>query len=118
MHAYVAMRDPAPGQAKNAAATVLGEDLSLKLVVIVDDDVDITSDQDVMWAICTRMQADTDVDILKNSMGAILDPSNHDGLTAKMIIDATRANADFPARHTIPEEATVRARELIGKYLP
>jgi len=118
MHAYVAMRDPAPGQAKNAAATVLGEDLSLKLVVIVDDDVDITSDQDVMWASCTRMQADTDVDILKNSMGAILDPSNHDGLTAKMIIDATRANADFPARHTIPEEATVRARELIGKYLP
>jgi 2,5-furandicarboxylate decarboxylase 1 len=116
MHVYIAMNNPAPGQAKNAAATALGEDLSLKLVVVVDSDVDIASDQDVMWAICTRMQADTDVDILKNCMGAILDPSNHDGLTAKMIIDATKPAGDFPPRHTIPKDAAARARELIGKY--
>jgi len=116
MHVYIAMKDPAPGQAKNAAATALGDDLSLKLAVVVDDDVDIASDQDVMWAICTRMQADADVDILKNCMGAILDPSNHDGLTAKMIIDATKPGGDFPPRHTIPEDAALRARELIGKY--
>lgn len=116
MHVYIAMDNPAPGQAKNAAATALGEDLSLKLAVVVDSDVDIASDQDVMWALCTRMQADTDVDILKNCMGAILDPSNHDGLTAKMIVDATKLSADYPARHTIPEDAAARARALIGKY--
>ena len=116
MHVYIAMKDPAPGQAKNAAATALGDDLSLKLAVVVDDDVDIASDQDVMWAICTRMQADADVDILKNCMGAILDPSNHDGLTAKMIIDATKPGGDFPARHTIPEDAASRARALIETY--
>lgn len=117
MHVYVAMKDPAPGQAKNAAAMALGEDLSLKLAVVVDDDVDVSSDQDVMWALCTRMQADVDVDILKNCMGAILDPSNHDGLTAKMIIDATKpAAGDFPPRHTIPEDAELRAQALIGKY--
>ncbi len=116
MHVYIAMNNPAPGQAKNAAATALGEDLSLKLAVVVDSDVDITSDQDVMWAICTRMQADTDVDILKNCMGAILDPSNHNGLTAKMIIDATKPGGDFPPRHTIPAESAARARALIDKY--
>ena len=118
MHVYIAMKDPAPGQAKNAAAMALGEDLSLKLAVVVDDDVDVGSDRDVMWAVCTRMQADADVDILKNCMGAILDPSNHDGLTAKMIIDATRPAGDFPPRHTIPEEAAARARELVRKYSP
>ena len=118
MHAYIAMKDPAPGQAKNAAATALGEDLSLKLAIVVDDDVDIASDRDVMWAVCTRMQADADVDILKNCMGAILDPSNHDGLTAKMIIDATKPAGDFPPRHTIPEDAAARARELVRKYSP
>ena len=116
MHVYIAMKDPAPGQAKNAAATALGEDLSLKLAVVVDDDVDIASDRDVMWALCTRMQADADVDILKNCMGAILDPSNHDGLTAKMIVDATKPAGDFPPRHTIPEAAAARARELVAKY--
>ncbi len=116
MHVYIAMKNPAPGQAKNAAATALGEDLSLKLAIVVDDDVDIASDRDVMWAVCTRMQADRDVDILKHCMGAILDPSNHDGLTAKMMIDATRPAGDFPPRHTIPEDAAARARELVGKY--
>lgn len=116
MHVYIAMKNPAPGQAKNAAATALGEDLSLKLAVVVDDDVDVSSDQDVMWALCTRMQADQDVDILKNCMGAILDPSNHDGLTAKMIVDATKPGGDFPARHTVPETSAAKAREMIAKY--
>ena len=116
MHVYIAMKDPAPGQAKNAAATALGEDLSLKLAIVVDDDVDIASDQDVMWAVCTRMQADRDVNILNNCMGAILDPSNNDGLTAKMMIDATRPAGDFPPRHTIPEDAATRARALVEKY--
>lgn len=115
MHVYIAMRNPAPGQAKNAAAAALGDDLSLKLAVVVDDDVDIGSDQDVMWAICTRMQADTDVDILKNCMGAILDPSNRDGLTAKMIIDATRSSRDFPARHTIPQASIDKMGKLIER---
>ena len=56
------------------------------------------------------------MDILKNCMGAILDPSNHDGLTAKMMIDATKPAGDFPPRHTIPAEAASRARELVAKY--
>ena len=50
----------------------------------------------------TRMQADADIDIIHNAMGAILDPSNQNGLTAKMIIDATRPARAFPARHTLP----------------
>ena len=116
MHAYISIANPAPGQAKNVAAAALFEDLSLKLVVVVDNDIDITSDQEVMWAVCTRMQADADVEILKNCMGAILDPSNRDGLTAKMIIDATKSSDEFPPRHSIPEIAIMRARELIRKY--
>jgi 2,5-furandicarboxylate decarboxylase 1 len=118
MHVYIAMRHPAVGQAKNAAAAALGEDLSLKLAVVVDDDVDIRSDQDVLWAMCTRMQADSDIDILKNCMGAILDPSNQDGLTAKMIIDATRPTSDYPERHSIPPAAVNKARALIEHYVP
>jgi 2,5-furandicarboxylate decarboxylase 1 len=114
MHAYIAMKNPAPGQAKNAAAVALGDDLSLKMVVVVDDDVNVLDDSDVLWAMCTRMQADEDISIIRNAMGAILDPSNNNGLTAKMIIDATKPKGHFPLRHTFPPEAVARAREIIG----
>lgn len=114
-HAYVAMRNCAPGQARNVAAAAFGDDLSLKLVVVVDDDVDVTSDFEVMWAICTRMQADRDIDVMRNAMGAILDPSNTAGLTAKMTIDATRPSADYPRRHTLVAESLERMRPLLDR---
>jgi UbiD family decarboxylase len=115
LHAYIALRNPAPGLAKNAAAVAFGDDLSLKLVVVVDDDVDVNNDSEVLWAMATRMQADEDVDIIRNAMGAILDPSNHAGMTAKMIIDATRPGADFPARHTLPPESLRNAQAILRK---
>lgn len=115
LHAYVALRNPAPGQARNAAAVALGDDLSLKLVVVVDDDVNVLDDRDVLWAMATRMQADSDIDVIRNAMGAILDPSNHAGTTAKMIVDATRPGGDFPPRHTLPADAVERARALLAK---
>ena len=61
LHCYVAMTPAAEGQARNAALTAFGEDLSLKLVVVVDEDVDVTSDAEVLWAMATRMQADRDL---------------------------------------------------------
>ncbi|HEX6793575.1 MAG TPA: UbiD family decarboxylase [Casimicrobiaceae bacterium] len=115
LHAYIALRNAAPGQARNAAAVALGDDLSLKLVVVVDDDVNVLDDRDVLWAMATRMQADSDIDVIRNAMGAILDPSNHAGMTAKMIVDATRPGGDFPPRHTLPADALERARALLAK---
>ena len=51
--------------------------------------------------------------MIRNAMGAIIDPSNHDGLTAKMIIDATRPSGNFPARQTLPADALGRARTVL-----
>jgi len=118
LHAYVSVRDVAPGQARNIAAATIGDDLSLKLVVVVDDDVDVTRDFDVLWAMATRMQADTDMDLMRNAMGAILDPSNRQGTTAKLIVDATRKTTPFPRRHTLPKEAMARAQALLASFKP
>ena len=93
----------------------LGKDLSLKLIVVVDDDVNVHADRDVLWAMATRMQADEDVDLIRNAMGAILDPSNRAGLTAKMVVDATRPPGAFPIRHTLPGDAVARARAILGR---
>jgi UbiD family decarboxylase len=114
LHAHIALRNPAPGQAKNAAAVAFGDDLSLKLVIVVDDDVDVHDDSEVLWAMATRMQADEDIDVIRHAMGAILDPSNHAGMTSKMIIDATRPSADFAQRHTLPADAVATARRIIA----
>ena len=113
LHCYISMKPSAEGQAKNAAMTAFGEDLALKLVVVVDDDVDVFDEGDVLWAVATRMQADRDVFVVPNMMGAILDPSTRAGTTAKMAIDATRPLGVYPRRHTVPDEARARARALI-----
>jgi 2,5-furandicarboxylate decarboxylase 1 len=112
LHAYISLHRPPPGQARLVAAAALGDDLSLKLVIVVDDDVDVRNESDVIWAMATRMQADQDIDVMRNGMGAILDPSNRDGLTAKMIIDAT-CPSNFPERHRLNAAAVGRARERI-----
>jgi 2,5-furandicarboxylate decarboxylase 1 len=109
-HAYVAVRDPASGQARNIAATTLGDDLSLKLVVVVDDDVDVTRDFDILWAMTTRMQADSDIDVIRNAMGAVLDPSNRQGTTAELIVDATRKTTPYPRRQRAPTPCSPGSR--------
>ncbi len=58
----------------------------------------------------TRVQADQDVDILKNAKGNTLDPFQTDNImTTKMIIGATRpAQRPFAARVAVPKEAMDR----------
>ncbi len=91
LHATVALRDPLPGMARNAAMAALGAHPSCKRVVVVDHDVDIDDPADVEWAIATRVQADRDVIVLPGCRGSSLDPSRHqaDNTTAKWIVDAT-----------------------------
>lgn len=117
LHSYIAVKDPAPGEPRNIAAAALGDNLSLKLVVVVDEDVNVYDEQEVMWAVATRFQADTDIDVIRSAMGATLDPSNHDGTTAKLIIDATRKKRPYARRHSLPAENVEKARSVILRAL-
>jgi 2,5-furandicarboxylate decarboxylase 1 len=113
-HCYVSMKKIAEGQPKTAVFSAFAEDTSLKLVVVVDDDIDVHREEEVIWAMATRMQADRGVFVIENCMGAMLDPSSDAGLTAKMGIDATLPLTGWKAtRCTIPEEARTRVKELI-----
>ncbi len=114
LHCYIAMKPTAEGQAKNAAMAAFGDDLALKLVIVVDDDVDVSNEEEVLWAVATRMQADRDLFVIPNAMGAILDPSTRAGTTAKVGIDATRPLTGYPRRHTLPTDALAKAAALIG----
>jgi 2,5-furandicarboxylate decarboxylase 1 len=89
--AYVAIKQSRPGEAKHVIPIVLGVDHYLKLVIVVDDDIDVFDESEVLWAVATRMQADRDLVTIGGSLGAMLDPSADErGVTAKLGIDATR----------------------------
>jgi UbiD family decarboxylase len=115
--AYVAIRQSRPGEAKHVIPIVLGVDHYLKLVVVVDDDIDVFDESDVLWAIATRMQADRDLVVIAGSLGAMLDPSADDrGVTAKLGIDATRPfGREFPQKLVMPPEKMAWARALVDR---
>jgi UbiD family decarboxylase len=115
--AFVSIKQTRPGEAKHAIPAVFGVDHYLKLVVIVDDDIDVFDESDILWALATRVQADRDLVVISGSLGALLDPSaNEQGLTAKVGIDATRPfGQPFAEKLRMSPEKLLWARELVGR---
>ncbi|HEY7280255.1 MAG TPA: UbiD family decarboxylase [Actinomycetota bacterium] len=112
-HCYVAMRQGIPGMARQVALALLGWDPYLKLVVVVDDDVDLSRDEDVLWALATRFQADRDVIVVGGLPGSMLDPSSEGGATARLGLDATRGSGFTARRVALSDRAVARARDLL-----
>ena len=110
-HAYISIKKTVPGQPINAALAALTWGF-LKLVVIVDEDIDVFDEEAVWWAVATRVQAGQQVQIVKGIRGSILDPSigetvEHDAL----IIDATKPfDKPFACPINIPEEYLTRVK--------
>ena len=116
---YVSLEQRLPGQAKNAIMAVLGADLYMKRVVVVDHDVDVFDDRQVAWALATRCQPDRDITVITHARGSDLDPSTReDGYTAKWGVDATAkpSLAAYTPRHRVPPAVLERIR--VEDYLP
>ena len=113
----MAIKQSRPGEAKHVIPIVLGVDHYLKLVIVVDDDIDVFDESDVMWAVATRMQADRDLVVISGSLGAMLDPSADDqGVTAKLGIDATRPIGDpFAEKLVMSPDKIAWARALVDR---
>jgi UbiD family decarboxylase len=117
---YVSIEQRISGQGKNAILAVLGADLYMKRVVVMDHDVDIFNDRQVNWAIATRCQPDRDMLVVANARGSDLDPSTkEDGNSAKWGVDATAkpSLAAYTPRHRIPKEVwqRINVKEFANK---
>jgi 2,5-furandicarboxylate decarboxylase 1 len=112
-HCYISLKKTIEGQPRQAIMATFGADHYFKHVVVVDDDVDVFNEEEVLWAVATRVQADKDVIIVPDMMGTLLDPSANNAITAKMGIDATRPLGEFPPRLSLPSDAIERARALL-----
>lgn len=89
MHAVISVSSRTDGTARHAAMVAFTAVTTVKLAVIVDDDVDVFDDEQVEWALATRMQADRDMFVVPRTTGSSLDPSTDKGTTAKLGVDAT-----------------------------
>ena len=90
-HVVVRIDKRHDGDGKDAIIAGLHAVRDIKLVTVVDNDVDPFSPRDVEWAMSTRFLADRDVLIVEGAKGNELDPSTGGtALTAKMGIDATK----------------------------
>lgn len=98
---YISIDKKREGEARLAAFAALGTVDFIKNVIVVDADVDPYNEEEVMWAVATRTQADRDLDVVKNVLSSPLDPSlNTLRWGAKVIIDAT-APLDRPFEELI-----------------
>ncbi|MCC2625399.1 MAG: 4-hydroxy-3-polyprenylbenzoate decarboxylase [Burkholderiales bacterium] len=91
--AIVSMQKRYPGHAKRVMLGIwsyLRQFMYTKFIVVVDNDIDIRSWNDVIWAITTRVDPSRDTTLIDNTPIDYLDfASPISGLGSKMGIDAT-----------------------------
>ena len=92
LHAVVQISKKKDSDAKKVIEKTFAAHRSLKMVTVVDDDIDPANAVSVEYAMATRFQADKNLTIIKKVRGSSLDPSSDQKrlLTAKLGIDATR----------------------------
>ncbi|MBU6378146.1 MAG: UbiD family decarboxylase [Gammaproteobacteria bacterium] len=121
-HAYLQLRDPGPGEARDALTAALAY-RRVKTVLAVDTDIDIFDSEAILWALATRVRWDRDAISVPGLSGSSLDPSLPDGVSTvtKLGIDATvpasargSGKEAYAKVSTVPAAAMQRAREWLG----
>ncbi|RPI85562.1 MAG: UbiD family decarboxylase [Nitrosopumilales archaeon] len=106
------------GEPKNAIIAAFAGHPSLKIAIVVDEDIDPTNPIEVEYAISTRCQADKDLLIIPNSKGSSLDPSSDQKnlITTKIGIDATATLLKSKERFEIakiPEQDKIKLSDYL-----
>ncbi|MBX5489679.1 MAG: UbiD family decarboxylase [Chloroflexi bacterium] len=117
MHCYISFKKRNEAEAKKAAfAALLTEPENLKLIILVDDDIDVYNEPEVMWALGTRFRADKGLQVIHDWSGpGGLNPAGWDyfpdgtkqpRMMPVVIMDATKPAPPnwFPPRAQVPEE--------------
>ncbi len=126
LHAVVSINKPYDGYGKMLGLSVLGTTAgrTIKIVTVVDDDIDPCDLAQVDWAVTTRARVDRDIEIIKDVPANVLDPTmtpqekRGASRTDKMIIDATKPLLEplqpecRPSRETM--DMVMRNREKYG----
>jgi len=117
-------------QAGLVAAQVKEGAFGGKYTIVVDDDIDPSNLEQVMWAMCTRTDPAESIEFIRHSWGMALDPmvvrGPEDRLDAlpmsRAVINACqpyrrRVLGDFPPAVTVPAEVAARVTQRFPQVL-
>jgi UbiD family decarboxylase len=125
----ISLRQAYPGHAMRAAHGAMGGTAGYhgRLVIVVDDDIDPYNLEQVLWAIATRCDPETSLDVCRRIWSYKIDPrlpkhkkeaADYTGSVA--IIDACRPYYwinEFPATTQISEELLKETSAKWGKFI-
>ena len=111
MTSYISIAKRVPGEGVRAGLAAVNCSVdATRTAVVVDEDIDVYNEEEVLWAINTRVVPDDDIVILPRVTGCALVPTSYDEerikkegtggpMNTKMVIDATKpVNIPFPTR--------------------
>jgi 4-hydroxy-3-polyprenylbenzoate decarboxylase len=126
----VAISQRYPGHSKQAghiAAQCHVGAYAGKYVIVVDDDVDVSNLEELMWAMCTRSDPATSIDIIKGAWSTPLDPrldpddrAKGNFTNSRAIIDACRPyhwRDRFPRVNRLSPQQLAEAKRKFGDLL-
>lgn len=119
LHAIIKIKKEGQDDARKAIEAAFKAHGSLKHVIIVDEDIDISNPHEVEWAIATRVQLDKDLVLKPGERGSSLDPSADQVTrkTCKAGLDATApigSEREKFLRAKIPREDELRVEDYLG----
>jgi len=126
----IAIKQRYPGHAKQTgvlAASCGSTVYGCKFVIVVDDDIDVSNFEQLMWAMVTRSDPATSMDILRRMRTSPADPlitderrATGDLTNSRAVIDATRPFEwmdKFPKVNAPSPKVSRKAREKFGYLL-
>jgi 2,5-furandicarboxylate decarboxylase 1 len=114
---FIQMKKRVEGEPKIAASAAFSVDPILKHIFIVDDDIDVTDIDQVLWAFTTRFQGDRDMIVMPNFLGGHLNPVTYGWnreekgpQETKIIFDCTKPAPPitFPPACRVPPDVVER----------
>jgi 4-hydroxy-3-polyprenylbenzoate decarboxylase len=126
----VSIKQRYPGHAKQAghvASQCHAGAYTGKYVIVVDEDIDVTNLEDLMWGMLTRSDPATSIDIINGAWSTPLDPrippeqkARGDNTNSRAIIDACRPyhwRDKFPVVNKLSPDAYAKAMRRFGYLL-
>lgn len=122
--AVVSIKKAYPGHAKRIMMAIwsyLRQFMYTKIVIVVDDDINVRDWKDVIWAISTRMDPVRDITLLESTPIDYLDfASPVSGLGGKMGLDATNklppeTNREWGRKLRMSPEVTEKITKIWGE---
>ena len=121
LHAIITMHQPPRGEGKRAVLLAMGQVNLLKLVIVVEDDIDPEDWRAVEWSLAARFRGDEDLIVLPGVKADRCEPLHQDELVTKIGMVATTRPGDGAADSRSefsrqPADVLARVRAELDRY--